>query len=344
MTKRPTIHDVAQRAGVSKSLVALVFKQDSGVSTARRERVLRAAEELGYTPNAWARTLRSNTGGFVGIIVADFHNPIFTEIADLTRQALASQGIFSFVATASYVDGPDGKAVDPAPIQHLLDLKPSSLFIVGGLPNHKAFTALSRTLPIVVALASAADLPLAVAVRSDDNDAMRQLCAHLHQLGHHEVGYVGPRGRLVADDRLNAFLRQAKIAGLAARVESTGSDYDEAAGNLAATKLLGSAENAPSAIIAYNDNVAFGVQEAVANFSNETRRDVAVTGYDNTYIAQLERIGLTSVEQEKAEIANRVCCLLTNPDLYEQYRGREILITPRVVLRKSSLQPSSNRN
>ena len=59
MSKRPTIHDVAERAGVSKSLVALVFKSDSGVSEKRRQLVLKAAKELGYTPNAFASALRS---------------------------------------------------------------------------------------------------------------------------------------------------------------------------------------------------------------------------------------------------------------------------------------------
>jgi len=305
---------------------------------------LQAAAELGYTPNAWARTLRSTSGGFVGIIVADFHNPIFTEIADLTRQALSGLGIFSFVATASYVDGPNGKTVDSAPIQHMLDLKPSSIFIVGGLPDHSAFTALSRSLPIVVALASAADLPLAVAVRSDDNEAMRQLCNHLRELGHTNVGYVGPEGRLVANDRLAAFERQAKIAGLSWSLASTGSEADEAAGTLAAKLLLSANFDRPTAIVCYNDNVAFGVQEAVSVYAAETGQDVAVTGYDNTYIAQLERINLTSIEQEKTEIANRVCALLTEPSLFEQYRGREILISPHLIQRRSSLQPSSNRN
>jgi len=334
VNKRPTIHDVAAAAGVSKSLVALVFKQDSGVSEDRRKRVMAAAEKLGYTPNAWARTLRSTNNSFVGIIVADFHNPLFTEVADATRQLLAGKGVFSFVATASLTDGPDGKVVDSAPLQHLLDLKPSSLLIVGGLPDHRPFQVLSKSMPIVVALASAADLPLAVAVRSDDNEAMRLLCEHLRSLGHSKVGYVGPQGRPVSDERLNAFLRQAQIARLVACVESTGVSVDERSGFEAATKMLAGAEK-PTAIISYNDNIAFGVQEAVDDLG--AAGAIAVTGYDNTYIAQLERINLTSIEQETEEIAARVCGLLTEAESFELARGKEILVTPILVPRASSV-------
>jgi len=334
VTKRPTIHDVAALAGVSKSLVALVFKQDSGVSEARRDRVLAAAKQLGYTPNAWARTLRSNSGGFVGIIVADFHNPIFTEVAEAARKFLAGQGVFSFVSTASVVNTADGRSLDPVPLQHLLDLKPSSLFIVGGLPNHSAFKQLSKNMPIVVALASAADLPLAVAVRSDDNQAMRLLTDHLAQLGHKNLAYVGPEGSLVADQRRAAFDRQVEIAGLSGVYFSTGTDNDEKAGAAAASIALAGPDS-PTAIVAYNDNIAFGVQEAVD--AAGVKNKVAVTGYDNTYIAQLERINLTSVAQEIQEIAARACELLTDPERFELARGKELLVSPSLVIRGSSV-------
>lgn len=78
MSKRPTIHDVAERAGVSKSLVALVFKSAEGVGSARRERVLQAAAELGYTPNAWARSLRT--------LLDTFRRELATEIPTAITQ------------------------------------------------------------------------------------------------------------------------------------------------------------------------------------------------------------------------------------------------------------------
>lgn len=339
MSKRPTIHDVAERAGVSKSLVALVFKSDQGVSAARREKVLQAAAELGYTPNAWASALRSNSSGFVGIIVADFHNPIFTEIADLARQRLAEKGIFSFVATVSQVDTEHGRELDSAPIQHLLDLKPGSLFIVGGLPDLKPFQTLAKNINIVVALAGAKGLSNAVAVRTDDEIALSQICEHLVETGHSQVAYLGPAGAQVADDRRAAFLASAETFGLKTRVISTGVEVSERSGAEAAESALREMPEA-SALVCYNDNIAFGAQDVVTRLAASGGKLIAVTGFDNTYIAEFERISLTSVNQDKAAIVDEVCKLLTDEELFAGRRGSEILVAPALVQRGSTLSTS----
>lgn len=335
MSKRPTIHDVARRAGVSKSLVAVVFNSDSGVSGERRAAVLAAAKELGYTPNAWARSLRSTKGGFVGIVVADLHNPLFTEIADVARQTFAAQGVFSFVATASVVDGPHGRVVDPLPIQHLLDLKPSSILIVGGLPEHSAFENLPDSFPIVVAVASATNIPTAVSVRTDDLAAMALVCEHLKQQGHERVSYIGPEGRPISDGRRSAFEKESARAGFDFSTASTGDSRDEKAGLEVATTVL-ALNPRPTAIVCFNDNVAFGVQSAASRAVRHGEPDVAVTGYDNTYIAQLDRISLTSISQNVSEVARRACAILGDPDEYARQSGKEILVEPELVIRSST--------
>lgn len=340
MTKRPTIHDVARKAGVSKSLVANVFRSAEGVSDKRREAVLAAAEELGYTPNAWARALRSPSSGFVGIVVADFHNPLFTAIAEETRQILAARDIFCFVATASIVDGPNGKVVDRAPIAHLLDLKPSSLFIVGSLPELSAFAALPKDMPVVVASSSSAELPNSVAVRTDEVAAMALICSHLRDRGHKFVAYLGPEKRPVAADRQRAFLERAKRSRIKSISITTGIAVDEAAG-------LGAAETAlaltprPTALVCFNDNMAFGAQSAVARAVRNGVPDVAITGYDNTYIAQLDRISLTSIDQDVTEIAKQATAILTDPTMFDRFRGKEILVEPQLAVRSSTRSPAA---
>jgi DNA-binding LacI/PurR family transcriptional regulator len=340
MTKRPTIHDVARKAGVSKSLVANVFRSAEGVSEKRREAVLAAAEELGYTPNAWARALRSPSSGFVGIVVADFHNPLFTAIAEETRQILAARDIFCFVATASIIDGPNGKVVDRAPIAHLLDLKPSSLFIVGSLPELSAFALLPKEMPVVVASSSSTELPHSVAVRTNEDAAMALICGHLRELGHRTVAYIGPENRPVAADRRDAFLARAKRSRIKSTCIATGIDVDEAAGFGAAMTALALTPR-PTAIVCFNDNMAFGAQSAVARAVAAGEPDVAITGYDNTYIAQFDRISLTSIDQDVSEIAKQATALLTDPKLFQKFSGSEILVEPQLSVRTSTL---STRN
>lgn len=336
MTNRPTIHDVARKAGVSKSLVANVFRSAEGVSDKRREAVLAAAEELGYTPNAWARALRSPSSGFVGIVVADFHNPLFTDLAEETRQILAAREIFCFISTASLIDGPNGKVVDKAPIAHLLDLKPSSLFIVGSLPELSAFAALPKNMPVVVASSSSAELPNAVAIRTNESAAMSLVCGHLRDLGHKNVAYIGPENNPVAEDRRGAFLARAKRARIKTTSLVTGLAVDENAG-LAAAEVALRQSPRPTAIVCFNDNMAFGAQSAVARSVAAGNPEVAITGYDNTYIAQLDRIALTSIDQDVSEMAKQATAILTDPTLFEKFSGKEILVEPQLAIRSSTL-------
>ena len=326
---RPTIHDVAKRAGVSKSLVALVFKSDSGVSQKRRELVLAAAKELGYTPNAFASALRSGNNGFVGIVIADFHNPLFTEFADLARQAFAAKGIFCFFATAAISTVEGKEVVDPVPIQHLLDLKPASLLIVGGLVDHSPFKNISETLPVVQVLSSKGALKRAVSVRSNDETAMKLILDHLLSQGHKNIVYVGPESERVAKDRRAAYESQAQKHKVKLNIVSTGLGRDERSGLTAGLQAI---KSKPSAIVCFNDNVAFGVQDALAR----TGSKVAVTGYDNTFFSALERISLTSIDQVKEGIVSQVVWLLTDPEAFKKHSGKEIFIEPSLVVRDST--------
>lgn len=339
LSKRATIRDVAEAAGVSKSLAAMVFASQEGVSSERRERVLAAAKKLGYRPNQWARSLRSGTGNMVAILVADLHNPLFTEVADMVRQNLADQGVYCVVAAAAYVEQNGKQILDPNLTQNLFDLRPRGLLVVGGLPDYTPLT--KANIPIVLALTGAGDLPIAVSVRGDDHESMRVLLDHLTSLGHKTIAYVGPDDTYVAAFRRDAYKEAMVARKLQAEMSITLCERSEAGGYQAANKIL-AGKKAPTAIICYNDNVAFGVLDAVDQHVAGGGRPVAVTGYDNTYIAQLGKVSLTSIEQDKPVVAERVCELLLKPDEYKKFKGKEILMFPRLYVRNSSLTKISN--
>ena len=324
---------------MSKSLAAMVFASEEGVSAERRERVMVAAKKLGYRPNQWARSLRSGTGNLVSILVADLHNPLFTEVADMVRKNLAEQGIYCIVATAAFIEENGKRLLDPALAQSLFDLKPRAFLVVGGLPD---YTPLAKSnIPIVVALTGAGDLPIAVSVRGDDHESMRVLLDHLTSLGHKRIAYIGPDDSHVATFRREAYVAAMDGRNLHNEISMFTGERTEAGGFEAAKEALTS-KHAPTAIICYNDNVAFGVLDAVDQHVQNGGKPVAVTGYDNTYVAQLGKVSLTSIEQDKPVVAERVCELLLKEDEYKKYKGKEILMFPRLYVRNSSLTKISS--
>lgn len=339
MAKRVTIRDVAELAGVSKSLAAMVFASEDGVSKERREKVLSAARKLGYSPNQWARSLRSGSGQFVAILVADLHNPLFTEVADLVRKQLSEEGIFSFVSTASVTEKDGKRVLDNEPLQNLLDLKPRSLLVVGGLPEHEPLKKIAKNLPVVVALTAVDNFTDGIVIRGDDDDAMRLLLDHLVSQGHEQIAYLGPDESPVAKFRLEAYKKAMAKHGLTARTKYQYADITEE-GGYSAAKLLVQTTPRPTALIGYNDNVALGAQDAVEQYVRAGGSPIAVTGYDNTFIARLGKVSLTSIEQEKEVIAQKVSELLADPENFEKNKGKEILLLPRLFIRNSSLVPN----
>lgn len=338
MNKRPTIREVADLAGVSKSLAAMVFSSESGVSPDRRDKVLSAAKKLGYTPNQWARSLRAGAGNFVGILLNDLHNPLLTEIADLTRKALLEKGQPSFVSAVVINERNGKRYVDPASIHSLLDLRPKALVVVGGLPDLKPFKALPEDVPVIVATSPAAGLPGAIVVRADDDQGIRLLAEHLHSLGHKKIAYVGPEDSQNSLGRMAAYKKSMVDLGLEKYIRTQVADRTEDRG-FAAAKLLLQENDTPTAIIGFNDNIAFGVQNAVHQLTKAGFPAVAVAGYDNTYVSELDRISLTTIEQEKEAIAIKIAEIITEPGAARAHRGKEIKLLPRLIIRDSTLNP-----
>jgi DNA-binding LacI/PurR family transcriptional regulator len=325
--RRPTIRDVAARAGVSKSLVSLVYSAPDSVSVERRARVRRAAEELGYRPNHVARSLNSMRDDIVGILVADSLNPVLGEIVDAARAALFASGRLGFVLSAVAPDADDGR-LDVDLLSMVADLRPRSLLIVGSVPEMRLVREVMAPSRIVVASAIPVELDDTPSVHGDDAAGVELAVAHLVERGHRHLAHIGGAGGATADVRARAF-----DAALAAHSLPPGqhglSDFTEPAGFRAAEALLGGS-NPVSALVASSDLAAIGALAAVRDRGLSGR--VAVTGYDNTYLADLGIASLTSVDPGNREIGRRAAELLS-ADIVDT---REQLIVPRLVIRDSS--------
>jgi len=334
--RRPTIRDVAERAGVSKSLVSLVMREEPQVREDKRRRVRQAAAELGYRTNWAARSLSAVRSGTVGVLAADLRNPWSMEVVEAVGQVLEEARLTTLLTSAVLPSSAAGQPrLDVGVIGALRDLRIDGLLVVGSVPDRARLAEVAGELAVVVVGARAEGLARADAVRGDDAAGMELVVDHLVERGHRRIAHLGGAGGAVATERAAGYRTAMTRHGLAGETVVQACDFSEDGGYRAAAALLGRGRPA-TALAAVNDLAAVGAMSAAADAGVDLPAELAVTGYDDTFLAELRQISLTSVNPDSAgmgELAAR--CLLeriATPDR----PGVEQLVAPRLVIRASS--------
>lgn len=340
--KRATVRDVADLAGVSKSLVSLAFSEPERVSEARRSRILQAAKELSYAPNFLAKSLASNNAPFIGILVVNLYNPIFTHIAEAVRETLYEDGYYGLVisSTKPGTSTPSDRygTIDPKTSQMLNDLKPQGLIIVGTAEH---IQTLPQDIPIVYASVSAPPTLKASSVKTDDFKGISLLVDYYIQKGHRTISFIGGTDTAVSRVRRNSYLELTKEKGIPALTIDSGFSIEE--GFSAGQQLLTGSIQPPHAIICVNDLCAIGVIDALEAAGHSVPNDFSVAGFDNTYLSSLTRISLTSIEPGNDAIGHEAAKLMIKSISDKPEYPQEVLITPTLVARSSTRTPAANR-
>jgi DNA-binding LacI/PurR family transcriptional regulator len=329
----PTIRQVAERAGVSKSLVSLVLQGSAKVSDVKRAAVLGAIDELGYRPNGAARNLSSPRTNTVGVLLNDLRNPWFVNCLDGVASVLHANGLRMFLADA-HLDRSMGDSLTKG----FLEFRVDGLIIVGTLQPSPALEAAAAAVPTVVAASRDIALPRVDVVANDDVAGTRLAVEHLIGLGHRHIAHLSGNSGAVARLRHDTFIQVMEEAGLSPRVERT--DMTEEGGYRAGVRLLRS-DNPPTAVFAVNDMSCIGLLSAADELGIAVPQQLSLVGYDNTYLAGIRHIGLTTVDNASYEVGRQAADALlrriatpTQPETLE-------LITPRLQIRGSSSPVSS---
>ncbi|KAA5837955.1 LacI family DNA-binding transcriptional regulator [Saccharopolyspora hirsuta] len=330
---RPTMEDVAARAGVSRALVSLVMRDSPKVSRERREAVLRAAEELGYSPHAVARSLASRTSTLLGVMVSDLHNPFFAEIVDGLDAVARSEGFELIINT-----GGRSVARERGAVQSLLSFRPAGLVLLGAAVPASDIAAAADKAPVVL-VARDSRLSTVDTVNDDGKAGAEVVVDHLVALGHTRIVHLdGGRGSQAAV-RKRGYVGAMRKHGLEPAVLS--SEYTDSAGAKAAGQLLERFDPLPTAIVAANDFNAVGAISALDEAGLRVPQDVSVVGYDNTSLAALARIGLTTIDQPRREMGR-----LAAEALLQRIRDGRVepvrhLLQPKLVVRGTTGVPRS---
>ncbi|MFC7495761.1 MULTISPECIES: LacI family DNA-binding transcriptional regulator [unclassified Nocardioides] len=332
-----TLQSIADRVGVSRMTVSNAFSRPDQLSAELRERILAAAEELGYVgPDPAARALARGRTGSVGILLNDriseaFEDPIASEFFASVADRLADNGFALTLLTprtsADFVPSRD-VAMDGA-----------LLYICE--PNSVDLAWLDRRgLPQVSI--DQDKRPLATAVNVDDRGGAREAAQHLVDLGHTAIGILtlesiaGPPSQSYpAIQRMLGWRAALDPAGIEPRIETAPYRPVSAAYD-AAVRLLDTPDR-PTAVLCFSDAFALGVVRAAEKLGLAVPDDLSVVGFDDSPVTEVSRPPLTTVRQDvarKGELA--VAALLAS------MRGQEpddVLLPTELVVRESSAPP-----
>ncbi|HEX5991025.1 MAG TPA: LacI family DNA-binding transcriptional regulator, partial [Thermomicrobiales bacterium] len=182
----PTIHDVAKAAGVSPITVSRVFRNGHYVRPETRQRVLRAATELNYVPNAVARSLRQARSGLLAFINTDMLNPLFYTMARGAEDAAQAAGMTMVLGNSD-----DDTELEANHLRIMAEHRVDGIILV---PTPYTTAAHIPTLPAKVPLVLLDRRPSDLAaslVCCDTATATRDLCQYLYALGHERVAIIG---------------------------------------------------------------------------------------------------------------------------------------------------------
>jgi DNA-binding LacI/PurR family transcriptional regulator len=327
----PTMEDVARAAGVSRALVSLVFRQSPKVSAARRDRVLEAAERLGYRPNAMARHLASRTTRTLGVLLNDLHNPFFADIYDGVETAATSLGYRLLLTAGRHRDGSEHDAIDTM-LQHRVD----AMILISPRIPAADIVSFSRQAPLVV-LGRIVDGAAIDSIMADEGQGALAAVQHLATLGHRSIVHIdGGRGAGASARRVG-FEQAITQLGLG-EPDIVAGDFTEMSGVTATAGLL-QRTSMPTAIFAANDIVALGVIDTLAGAGLRVPEDVSVLGYDNTALARMRHISLTTVDQPRREMGEMAVHLLDQRVDARRATPVTHLMRPTLMTRRSTASP-----
>jgi len=302
-SRRVTSYDVARLAGVSQSAVSRCFKPGGSASAKTRERVLAAAKELGWQPNALARGLITQQSNLIAVLISGSVNLYYPEVLFTLTQRLSDEKLRVLLFT---VDSED----DVGPVlDQISQFQVDAVISASHMKSEDADRFEERQTPIIFFNRFFEDRSSDV-VLCDPEAQTRQLIGSLTAQGHEHFAVVsGPDNNMVSRTRLRGV--RTAIDGHGGTIVATAAgDFTYESGAKAVHELMAS-ESRPTAIICANDMMALGlIDEARTILGLRVPEDVSVTGFDGIAAGRLSSYELTTIRQPIGRMCDAVVSML----------------------------------
>ena len=325
VTPHTRIEDVARAAGVARSTAALALRGSPRLRESTVLAVREAADRLGYVYDRLAARLRSGRSNTVGLLVCEITNPFYAELTAGVQSALEDSGLAAFLANTD-----ESLDRQQRMLERLREQRADGVILVPA----------AGTRPALLDELDRWGMPWVTMVRgfqrgshagADDRAGISLATRHLIGLGHRRIAFLGGAAASSASQRRRAgYARALAEAGLSPMLLPCPSDLGAAA-EIAA----GLTQRGPTALVCFNDSVAFGAMLGLARAGRTPGRDVAVTGFDDIRAAAHWFPALTTVRAHPAEIGAAAAQLLLERIADPAAPTRRVTMRPELVIRSS---------
>ncbi|MEO1203506.1 MAG: LacI family DNA-binding transcriptional regulator [Pseudomonadota bacterium] len=302
--KRATSYDVAELAGVSQSAVSRVFQDGASASKAMRERVIAAADKLGYRPNAIARGLITQRSNMVAVVISKLTNLYYPEVLVQLTQRFSERGVRALLFAL------ERESDTGLVLEQMLQYRVDGIVTAAMFSPAELDTIENAHIPIVFYNRASKDR-LVSSVRCDQEEGERWLVDELVKAGHRSFGIVaGPPDSIVSIDRKMGALNELEEMGMT-DITTVSGDFGYETGRACFADLVETRGLAPDAIIAANDVMAIGcIDEAREGFGLKVPEDISIVGFDGVGPARYAAYDVTTVRQPVQRMTESAASML----------------------------------
>ncbi len=334
--RRPTVRDVAAKAGVSHQTVSRVINGHNYVNSATRERVTAAIEALDYVPNAVARSLSSDRTHTVGVVTNDISDHFFAQFVAGAEAEARRRGLYLLIGSVEDAVPNDEEAYLRLMLQRRLEGLIIARPVLAPASQHR-LRAVARRMPLVL-VASQPEPPVLASVDVDNKAGGRDATAYLLQLGHRRIATItGPLEWVSARLRLEGYrdALMASAAGVDGALVERCEDWGLEAGAAAMVRLLDLGKPF-TAVFAHSDLLALGAITILRERGLEVPTDVSVVGYDDIPVARFVNPALTTMRQPMREVGRAALTMLLDDLDVTAKRPRQVLLKAELIMRDSA--------